>query len=147
MTRADYSVAAFALLNGGRTVAYFPQMIRVYRDPHGAVAVSLLTWMLFAAANIATVCYALTASDDRIMAAVFALNAVGCLAIVGLTAFKRFDVAHRATMLWHRIASLRYSQDLVVRDVFTEAGSQCRGQDFSPSARHRDDMIRQGLMN
>lgn len=35
MTLADYSIAAFALLNGGRTVAYFPQMIRVYRDPRG----------------------------------------------------------------------------------------------------------------
>ena len=41
MTLADYSMAAFALLNGGRTLAYFPQMIRVYRDPHDAAAVSL----------------------------------------------------------------------------------------------------------
>ena len=147
MTLADYSVAAFALLNGGRTVAYFPQMIRVYRDPHDAAAVSLLTWVLFAAANAATVGYALTVSDDRIMAIVFALNAVCCLAIVGLTAFKRIDVAHRATMLCHRIASLRHSQNLLSRDLFTEAGSQCWGQDFTPSARHRDDMIRQGLMS
>src|SRR5437667_6194930 len=98
MTLADYSMTAFALLNGGRTVAYVPQMIRVYRDPHGAAAVSLLTWTLFAAANIATVCYALTASNDRIVATVFALNAIGCLAIVGLTAFKRVDIARRGTM-------------------------------------------------
>jgi len=62
MTLADYSMAAFAVLNGGRTLAYVPQMIRVYRDPHDAAAVSLLTWVLFAAANVATVCYALTAS-------------------------------------------------------------------------------------
>jgi hypothetical protein len=82
MTRADYSVAAFALLNGGRT-----------------------------------------------------------------TAFKRIDVAHRATMLWHRIASLRHAQNLLSRDVFTEAGSRCWDRDFTPSARHRDDMIRQGLMS
>ena len=147
MTLADYSIAAFALLNGGRTVAYFPQMVRVYRDPHGAAAVSLLTWVLFAAANAATACYALTAFDDRIMATVFALNAVCCLAIVGLTACKRIDVAHRGSMIWHRIASLRYSRDLVASDVFTEAGARCCDRDFAPSARHRDDMIRQGLMS
>jgi hypothetical protein len=50
-------------------------------------------------------------------------------------------------MLWHRIASLRHSQALVASDVFTEAGAHCRTQDFAPSARHRDNMIRQGLMS
>ena len=147
MTLADYSIVAFALLNGGRTVAYVPQMVRVYRDPHDAAAVSLLTWVLFAAANAATVCYALTVSEDRIMAIVFALNALSCVAIVGLTASKRIDVARRATMLWRRIASLRHSQALVERHVFAEARSQRRGQDDSPSARHRDNMIFQGLMS
>ena len=97
-------------------------MIRVYRDPHDAAAVSLLTWGLFAAANIATVCYALTVSDDRIIAIVFSLNAIGCLAIVGLTAFKRIDVAHHATMLWHRIASLRHSQQLVESERSQRSG-------------------------
>jgi hypothetical protein len=138
---ADYSMIAFALLNGGRTVAYFPQMIRVYRDPHGATAVSVSTWMLFAAANAATVSYALTVSSDRIMATVFSLNAIACLAIAGLTAFKRIDVTHRGALLWHRIASLRQSQNLV------EDNSQYCGPDSSPSARHRDEMIRQGLMS
>ncbi len=147
MTLADYSIAAFALLNGGRTVAYFPQMIRVYRDPHGATAVSLLTWALFAAANAATVCYALTVSDDPIIAAVFALNTIGCVAIVGLTASKRIDVARRTTKLWHRIASLRHSQNLVESDAFAEVSSRCWHRDCSPSERHRDDMIRQGLMS
>jgi hypothetical protein len=47
MTLVDYSVAAFALLNGGRAFAYFPQIIRVYRDPYGADAVSIATWGLF----------------------------------------------------------------------------------------------------
>jgi hypothetical protein len=140
-------MAAFALLNGGRAMAYFPQMIRVYRDPHGATAVSLLTWAMFAAANAATVCYALTVYDDRIIAAVFALNAIGCLVIVGLTAFKRIDVAHRGAMLWHRIASLRQSQNLVESAPFAEVSSPHGSRDYSPSARHRDEMIRQGLMS
>jgi hypothetical protein len=147
VTLADYSLAAFAVLNGGRTLAYFPQMIRVYRDPHDAAAVSLLTWVLFAAANIATVCYALTASNDRVMATVFAVNAIGCIAIVALTAYKRIDVERRATTLRQRIASLRHSQALIERAVIAEARSARCGRDDSPSARHRDNMILLGLMS
>jgi hypothetical protein len=145
MTPADYSLAAFALLNGGRSLAYVPQLIRVYRDPHDAAAISLLTWVLFAASNLATVCYALTASNDRIAATVFALNAIGCVAIAGLTAYKRFDAARRATMLWHWIASLRHSQNFFESDAFVQVRSRCWDGDFSPSARYRDEMIRQGL--
>jgi hypothetical protein len=95
MTLAEYSLAAFALLNGGRVLAYFPQMVRVYRDPHGAAAVSVATWALFAASNIATVGYALIVAGDRVVAAVFAVNAVGCLAIVVMTAVKRISCARR----------------------------------------------------
>ena len=138
---ADYSMIAFALLNGGRTAVYFPQMMRVYRDPHGATAVSVSTWTLFAAANAATVSYALTVSDDRIMAVLFSLNAIACLAIAGLTAFKRINFARRGALMGHRIASLRHTQNLV------EDKSQYCGPDSSPSTRHRDEMIRQGLMS
>jgi hypothetical protein len=55
MTLADYSMMAFALLNGGRVVAYMPQIVCVYRDQNGAAAVSLMTWVMFSAANLATV--------------------------------------------------------------------------------------------
>jgi hypothetical protein len=95
MTLAEVSLVAFALLNGGRVVAYVPQMIRVYRDPHDAAAVSVATWALFAAANVATVCYALVVAGDRAVAIVFALNAVGCLAIVAMTVCKRISCARR----------------------------------------------------
>jgi hypothetical protein len=89
MTLAEYSLAAFAVLNGGRAVAYFPQMVLIYRDPHRAKAVSLTTWLLFAAANVATVVYALAVASDLVVAFVFALNAAGCFAIVLLIALKR----------------------------------------------------------
>jgi hypothetical protein len=95
VTVAELSLVAFALLNGGRVIAYIPQMIRVYRDPHGAAAVPVATWALFAAANIATVSYALIVAGDRVVAAVFAMNAVGCLAIVAMTVFKRISCARR----------------------------------------------------
>jgi hypothetical protein len=149
MTLADYSMTAFALLNGGRAVAYFPQMIRVYRDPHGAAAVSLTTWTLFAAANVATVCYALTVSNDRVVAIVFALNAVGCVAIAALTLIKRMRtstarrraISWRRPARWHTIASLRHSQSLV------EVEPRCGAPHGSLREQHRDEMIRQGLMS
>jgi hypothetical protein len=149
MTLADYSMTAFALLNGGRVIAYFPQMIRVHRDPHGAAAVSLMTWMLFAAANVATVCYALTVSNDRVVAIVFALNAVGCVAIAALTFFKRMrmSTARRRAISLHRIASLRHSQRLVEAGWFGQVQPQCGVRHDSPREQHRDEMIRQGLMS
>jgi hypothetical protein len=142
MTLAEYSMMAFALLNGGRAVAYFPQMVRVYRDPNGAAAVSLVTWNLFAAANVATVCYALTVSYDLIVASVFAVNAAGCLMIAGLTALKRMRTSSSAALLRGRIASLRQSP---MRPP--ERAPSLRAPDYSPSAVHRDAMIRQGLMS
>jgi hypothetical protein len=95
MTLAELSLVAFAVLNGVRAVAYLPQMIRVYRDPHDAAAVSLATWALFAASNTATVVYALVVAGDRVVAIVFAMNAVGSLAIVAMTMFKRMSCARR----------------------------------------------------
>jgi hypothetical protein len=89
MTLADYSMTAFALLNGARIIAYLPQIICVYRDPNGAVAVSLFTWIMFTAANLATVSYALTVSGDLVVAGVFALNALSCLVIATLIAVRR----------------------------------------------------------
>src|SRR5947209_4290718 len=93
MTLADYSMTAFALLNGGRVVAYMPQIMCIYRDRNGAAAVSLLTWGMFTAANLATVSYSLTVSSDRVIAAVFALNAVCCVTITCLVACRRLAVA------------------------------------------------------
>lgn len=89
MTLAEYSMTAFALLNGGRAFAYIPQMIRVYRDPHRAAAVSVTTWTLFTAANVATIFYAVTVYRDFVMASIFGLNALGCSLIVGMILIRR----------------------------------------------------------
>jgi uncharacterized protein with PQ loop repeat len=89
MTLSDYSMTAFALLNGGRIIAYMPQIMCVYRDRNGAQAVSLVTWAMFTAANLATVSYSLTVASDFIVASVFAANAVCCFAITGLVACRR----------------------------------------------------------
>jgi hypothetical protein len=146
MTLADYALAAFVVLNGGQAAAHLPQMARIYRAPRGASAVSPvpspIPWALLAAANIATVSYALAVSGDRVMAAMFALNATTCLAIVALSALRRRDAAPRAPGLHHWIAAHRHH----VRTDATEAAAYPPGN-LTPSARHRDEMIRQGLLS
>ena len=92
MTLADYSIAAFALLNGGRVLAYVPQIVSVYRCQNGAPAVSAMTWFMFAAANLATVCYALTVSSDLVVAGIFGLNTLCCVVITALLALRRMSV-------------------------------------------------------
>jgi hypothetical protein len=144
MTRAD-STTAFAL-NGSQAASYVPEAKGIYRDPRGGLF-SLLIWTFFAVANAATAYYALTISDDRIMAIMFSLNAIGCLAIAGLTAFKRIDVTHRGTILWQRIATLLHAQDPVESARFAAVISSRCAPDRSPGARHHDEMIRQGLVS
>jgi uncharacterized protein with PQ loop repeat len=95
MTLAEFSLTAFALLNGGRVLAYLPQIARVYRDRNGATAVSLMTWVMFTAANVATVSYSLLVSRDLVVACVFALNACGCLVIAVMTALRRLAWVRR----------------------------------------------------
>ena len=97
MTVAECAMAAFAILNSGRALAYVPQIVRVYRDQNGAAAVSLITWVLFASSNLATAVYAHAVYRDAIMATVFALNSLACLLVVVLTAMKRW------TFVWRRV--------------------------------------------
>lgn len=74
MSVAHYSLTIFVALNVGRAIAYWPQIVSIYRDPGGASAVSLCTWIVFAAANIATAIYALAGLEDLIVAAVFGVQ-------------------------------------------------------------------------
>jgi hypothetical protein len=89
MTFIELSMAVFIILNVARAAAYFPQIHCIWRDQHGASSVSLLTWSLFTAANIATAVHAIAASGDRIVASVFLFNAACCFAIVVLAVLKR----------------------------------------------------------
>lgn len=89
MTVADYSLTIFVALNVARAIAYWPQIVSIRRDPGSASAVSLWTWIIFTTANIATVIYALAGLGNLVVAAVFAVNAFGCAAIVTLITYKR----------------------------------------------------------
>lgn len=89
LTVGHYSLTIFVALNVARAIAYWPQIVSIYRDPGCASAVSLWTWIVFTAANVATVIHALAALGDLIVAAVFGVNAIGCAAIVIFTTYKR----------------------------------------------------------
>jgi hypothetical protein len=97
MTSAEIALALFALCNSVRVFAYVPQIIAVARDPGGASAISYTTWGLFAVSHLSTVAYAILTLSDWRMAAVFVANALCCLVIVGVTAWKRalFRAAQR----------------------------------------------------
>jgi hypothetical protein len=98
---AHYSLTIFVALYVARAIAYWPQIVSIYRDPGGASAVSLWTWIVFTATHVATVIYALAALEDLIVAAVFGVNAVSCAAIVMLTTYKR--CRHHCPPVWKNI--------------------------------------------
>lgn len=95
MTGVEIVVAAFALSNGARVLAYLPQILCIAQDENGANAVSRLTWGLFAISHLATVAYALTVVGDLTMAAVFGLNLIASLIIIGMTTLKRYRARAR----------------------------------------------------
>jgi len=85
----DVMLFLFTAANAARVLAYLPQIVRIARDTHGAEAISCWTWALFALANLSTAAYAVLAVDDPLMAWLFAANFAACLAVVGLTVWKR----------------------------------------------------------
>ena len=87
----DITLAAFTLANGLRVVAYLPQIARAVRDRNGAEAISFGTWGLFLVSHASATAYALVNQNDRTMAFMFLGNAVGCGAILLITAWRRWQ--------------------------------------------------------
>jgi hypothetical protein len=94
VTLADVTLLAFTTCNTVRVVAYLPQIWKVATDPHGARAISFVTWGLFLASNVATVAYAWVNRGDAIMAALFVANGAGCLTVLALAAWQRAPFRH-----------------------------------------------------
>lgn len=96
MTAAEIALLVFTACNSLRLLAFVPQIVCIWRDRHGAGAVSCLSWGLFGVSHLATVAYALLDKDDGTMAAVFGANAAGCGLVIVLTLWKR--ARHRASL-------------------------------------------------
>jgi uncharacterized protein with PQ loop repeat len=94
MTAPEVAVVLFTAMNTVRVFAYVPQILRVARDGGRAEAISCTTWVMFAFSHLSTVAYAILAVGDLRMAAIFAVNMLACLLVLGITAHKRI-CAHR----------------------------------------------------
>lgn len=96
---ADVALLLFTATNSVRVFAYLPQIRSVARDRHGATAVSLVTWGMFAVSHLSTMAYGLWVVADGRMVLIFGANALCCVAIVGLTAHKRARGPSRPTLM------------------------------------------------
>lgn len=89
MTIAEVTLVLFSFFNGLRVFSYLPQIYRVATDDTGAKAISYSTWGIWIGANSTTSAYALIHLSDVPLCLIGASNTMGCIVVVGLTAFKR----------------------------------------------------------
>jgi uncharacterized protein with PQ loop repeat len=110
LTLAETTILAFTTCNTLRVLAYVPQVLRIARDTEGAKAISYTTWGLFTISNLSTVAYALVAIKDVALAIVFAGNTTACVAIIGLTIWKRrrFETRQKPVQLQSSSKSKRF---------------------------------------
>jgi len=94
MRAADATLCLFTLFGGLRIVSYIPQILRIARDRDGAGAISYATWMLWIGANASTAMYASVNLGDAWLAFVSWIYAACCLAVILITARKRY-LRHR----------------------------------------------------
>jgi hypothetical protein len=86
----DVIAFAFGAFNLLRLASYFPQIVAVARDRHGATAISFSCWSIWIGANASTAAYAWANVGDLSLAVISAFNAACCAAVLVLAAYKRF---------------------------------------------------------
>lgn len=89
MISADLTALAFAAFNLMRLASYFPQIVAVAQDRHGATAISLSCWSIWIGANGSTALYAWINLSDFTFAVISAFNAACCATVLLLAGYKR----------------------------------------------------------
>ena len=72
-----------------RIAAHVPQLIAIVRDPCGARAVSVSSWLMFAMANASNAAYALVIASDWLMFAINLASAASCTLIASIAGCKQ----------------------------------------------------------
>jgi hypothetical protein len=90
MMLAEATLLAFTAFSGLRLVSYLPQIHKIARDTNGASAISYSTWLLWTGCHVSTGLYAGVNLGDVVLATASALYALCCLAMIALTAVKRY---------------------------------------------------------
>jgi uncharacterized protein with PQ loop repeat len=85
----DIVTWVFFAANGGRIVAYIPQVVAAWKCENGAKSVSRMTWGYFAFAHMTGILYGLIVIHNTQMALVFAGNFVVCCLLVGIVTWKK----------------------------------------------------------
>ena len=95
----DPITATFGVFNVLRLASYFPQIVAVARDRHGATAISFSCWSMWIGANASTALYAWAKLGDLGLALISSFNAVSCAAVLLLACYKRLLVSHPESRL------------------------------------------------
>ena len=88
----DPVTLAFGAFNVLRLASYFPQIVAVARDRHGATAISFSCWSMWIGANASTALYTWAKLGDFNLALISSFNAVCCAMVLLLALYKRFKV-------------------------------------------------------
>jgi hypothetical protein len=89
MMSSNLAYFLFTVFNGLRLISYLPQIYKIAHDANGASAISYSTWFLWTAANGSTAIYSFFNLGDITMGLVNGFNALCCVVVVAITAFKQ----------------------------------------------------------